>query len=286
MNLIGLMLARNEEWIIGASARAAMQWCDSLIVYAHDCTDRTADLAYIAGGTVYAVGDRSGVWNEMDLRQEMLGIGREKGGTHFAIVDADEILTDNLSSSIREYIGALDPGELLDLPMIPAWRAIDMQRVDSCVWTRSWLTTAFRDRPDLGWAARDGYHFHARPPRNSIRGSHTRPVTGRSVGGVIHAQWADWPRLVAKQTLYKMIERLRWPDRESAARVNAKYDEAMDETGLLIEQIPSRWIHPRLMSFVDTGIKPWQESEIQRLIDAHGLDVFNGIDLKHFARQV
>ena len=284
MKIIGLMLARNEEWIIGLPVRVALEWCDSLIVYAHDCTDRTSEIAYIAGATVYSVGDGSGVWNEMDLRQEMLQRGRDAGGTHFAIIDADEITTANLIPEMRGYVEELDPGELLDLPMIPAWRSIDQHRVDPCVWTRAWLTTAFRDRPDLGWAPRDGYQFHARPPANSHRGPHTRPVADRFVGGVIHAQWADWRMLTAKQTLYKMIERMRWPDRESAARIDAKYSQAMDETGLRLEPIPDRWAHRYWSHHVHiASAEPWQETEIRRILDATDHAVFNGIDLKHFS---
>ena len=41
MKLICLMPARNEDWIIGLSARAALMWCDELIVMDHASTDRT-----------------------------------------------------------------------------------------------------------------------------------------------------------------------------------------------------------------------------------------------------
>src|SRR3990167_2593871 len=41
MKLIGLMLARNEDWVIGCSLRAALRWCDAVVVALHACIDET-----------------------------------------------------------------------------------------------------------------------------------------------------------------------------------------------------------------------------------------------------
>jgi hypothetical protein len=40
MKLIGLMPVRGEDWILGLSARAALMWCDELVILLHSCTDR------------------------------------------------------------------------------------------------------------------------------------------------------------------------------------------------------------------------------------------------------
>ena len=39
----------------------------------------------------------------MDVRQEMLDRGRRLGGTHFIIVDADEVPTGNLFAELRTF---------------------------------------------------------------------------------------------------------------------------------------------------------------------------------------
>jgi len=45
-HIIGLMLTRNSDWIIGFSLRAAMRWVDGMVVMLHNCTDRTLDIAH------------------------------------------------------------------------------------------------------------------------------------------------------------------------------------------------------------------------------------------------
>ena len=46
MKLVCLMPCRNEDWIIGLSARAALMWCDHLVVLDHASTDDTQAIIY------------------------------------------------------------------------------------------------------------------------------------------------------------------------------------------------------------------------------------------------
>ena len=39
MKLIGLMPVRNETWCLGLTLRAALMWCDEMVVWLHACTD-------------------------------------------------------------------------------------------------------------------------------------------------------------------------------------------------------------------------------------------------------
>ncbi len=45
MNLACTMPCRNEDWVLALSARAALMWCDALVLYLHACTDRSLDIA-------------------------------------------------------------------------------------------------------------------------------------------------------------------------------------------------------------------------------------------------
>ena len=40
MKIIGLMAARNEQWCLGLSARAALMWLDELVILDHASTGR------------------------------------------------------------------------------------------------------------------------------------------------------------------------------------------------------------------------------------------------------
>src|SRR5687768_3759320 len=107
MRLIATLPAHNEAWVIGASLRAALRWCDAVVVLLHACTDTTpAIVDAIASehpGRVEIIWDGDAKWSEMTHRQWMLEAARDMGATHLAIVDADEILTGNLIPQIREH---------------------------------------------------------------------------------------------------------------------------------------------------------------------------------------
>lgn len=299
MKIIGLMLVRNEDWILAYSLRVALSWCDEVVVGVHDSTDNTEGIVDVAAedypGRVHKILFDDPVWREMEYRQALLDYGRREGGTHFAIIDADEAITRDLAlspsphdstapmSPVRGFFEALQPREVLRLPMIPVWRGVSQARVDDCVWTRAWLTLGFRDHPSLCWkAAQDGYDFHHREPYNWNGASqpiHRDPFSSEhGFSGVMHYQWAGWRRLLAKQALYKATEVLRWPGREPVAKVNARYNPATDERGARFLQIPSwaRWSdYERL---IDADAPAWQEEELKSLVAKHGRERFAGLD--------
>jgi hypothetical protein len=289
MRLIGMMLLRNEDWVIRASLDAAFRWCDGVAVLLDRCTDETGQtihdmvMARKMPMTVDRV-DEGHEWNEMDLRQRLLNTARKfPGATHFAIIDGDEILTHNCLPIVKSWFEALKPGEALDVPMIAAWDDIRHHRVDDPTWSGAWLTLGFADQKDpkaMGWkAATDGYHHHNRPPFG---------VTGRvrrfshAYGGVMHLQFANKRRLLAKHVLYRMVDHLRWPGREDVAKLNWKYDQALKPAGELAE-IPAEWWGDYFKDFIYTDDEvPYQEAEIKRLLEVYGRSKFEGLDLKGF----
>lgn len=285
MKLVGLMLARNEDWIIGLSARVVLQWCDELVIMDHASTDKTPEIIASLGERVTSLQWKdASKWDEMTMRQKLLEAGRKIGGTHFAMIDADEILTANLVSYVRPWTSALKSGEVLELPMIPTWRNLYQYRDDSSVWSRAWMSLAFLDAPNMSWQpAIDGYQHHQRTPHGCIR--QIRPLTDKRQGGVIHAQFANWERLVAKHVHYRMMEHIRWPDRMSVNDLNKKYNQALDENGLLLSPSPLGWVEPYatlVHEYYKTSGEIWYQREIERLITIHGRERFHGLDLKGY----
>lgn len=289
MKIVGLMLARNEDWIIGVSVRIALRWCDELVVLLHACTDRTKEMVQKItsdGGKVHVIewadGDK---WDEMVLRQQTLLKARELKASHVAIVDADEFITGNLLDKVRSYFQKLRPGQCLELPMVPAWGKLRQYRDDNSVWSRAFITLGFADRPDLTWRpAGDGYQHHNRPPYG-ISAERARPLADKKLGGVVHAQFANKRRLLAKHVLYRMVDHLRWPDRESVSHLNWKYDQALDENGMRLTEVPADWLvsySAIIEDYYDPESPPWHEEEVRRLLKVHGREKFAGLDLKGF----
>lgn len=282
MQLIGLMLARNEDWVIGLSARVALRWVDQLVVLDHSSTDRTPEILRSVESEMGRVSvirwDDPHKWDEMSAREATLKRARELGATHCAIIDADEVLTFNALPRIRNMVEALRPGQVLDVAMIPVWGNLASFRNDSSVWSRSWVSLGFADHPELSWKpAEDGYHHHHRMPYGV-----TQVIKGGRHGdhGVMHLQFANRRRLVAKHVLYRMVDHLRWPGRDSVATLNTRYDEALESPAKLSPCPKPEWWGDYDFSLIHLDGVPWQEAEIDRLLAVHARRRFRGLDLK------
>lgn len=282
MKLTALMAARNEDWIIGLSARVALMWNDSLVVLNHASTDRTAEIlnqvAAEREGRVTILNESDPAWMEMDHRQRMLNVAREQGATHVSYVDADEVLTGNLLDEIREHIESLPPCRFLQVALPCVWPGLAQYRDDASPFGRAMTMLAFADHPSLAWKAKqDGYQFHGREPAGVRQGARFT----RSSGGVMHLQFASRRRLLAKHALYKMQEVIRWPGRKPAAEIDALYSLAPSEEGAHFANVPPGWWSPytHLLQYLDADEAPWQEAECLRLWRAHGPETFVGLNL-------
>lgn len=276
--LIGLMIARNEAWVLSASILAAMQWLDELVVFDHYSTDGTPDILVQQQRThpnrihVQKIG--SPEWNEATYRQLLLIAGRNLGGTYFAIIDADEIVTKSLAELLRQrdYLNTIRPGELWKYPWIHCWRSLSKYRDDDSPFGRAVVPFIFHDTPSLSYAADpDGYQLHKRAPNGvkvvSVEGN-IRKYMVEAGRGVLHLQHANWNRVVAKQTLYEMDEILRY------GKVRGNYAATLAEDGLQLVDVPKGW-WPVGTELVDMEAESWQQWEIGRLAQEYEPDIFD-----------
>lgn len=289
IRLVGLMLVRNEAWILGASARAALRFCDALAVMDHGSEDQTLsliwDLQAVYGADRVIYGTTGGPdcgWLEMDLRQQLLEQGRRIGGTHWALIDADEILTANLVPLVREWCESVGPGEALEVPMLAAGPGLYQHRDDDSVWSRAWLSFLVGDRPDLAWRpAGDGYHHHHRLPYG-VSPRPWRRGESKADGGVLHLQWASRRRIVAKHVWYRMLETIRYPGRMTADQLNEKYDAALS-VGRHVDTPPEWWDGVDRFR-IDLEAEPWYEFACREMWRAHGPEKFAGLNLHGLIR--
>lgn len=310
MKLIGLMPVRNEDWVLGLTARAALMWCDGLVILDHASTDHTGQilnqLVNEFRERVSIIDDSDPTWHEMNHRQRLLDAARKEGATHITTVDADELLTGNLLGSIREMIEDLGAGDILRLPWLAMGAPFyyDIETKDDQYpywnwpvyltegpWAGSLITMAFKDDVRFHWSAevRDGYDFHRRHPlvkgasKNYITFNDPREVWG-SRGGLLHLQFLSRRRLRAKQALYQMVETLRWPGRSTAAELAEMYGRAVHGSSLSnfkFRLCDWDWLEPYrdLLQYLDVDAEPWQEAECKRLVAEHGREKFAGLDL-------
>jgi len=280
MRLIGMMPVRNEAHVLGLSARAALRWVDELLILVHastDGTDRIAkDLTAEFPNRAFVCFNADPKWREMEHRQHLLTGARQRGATHFAIIDADEILTGNLIGCIRGQIEQLRPGHILQLPGYNLRRSLD-QFHENGVWGNRYFSVAFRKDDRANWA---GDRFHHREAMGVENFPH-RPIM-HGQGGILHLWGTSVCRLKARHALYKITERLRWPDKP-VAEIDALYSMAIHDPGnWRFADVPAEWWEPYadiLKHGKSIYDRPWQMDECRRLVAEHGAEYFAGLDL-------
>jgi len=281
MRIVGLMLARDESWVLPASIDAALRWVDRLVFMHHGLVDDSTFATIMAYDHAYkgkmhfdlwSDGDH---WLEMDARQKSLEIGRSLGGTHFAIIDADEILTANLTSSVRHWFDVLQPGQCLDLPMIAPWKSLDVYSPH----TQGVITLGFADAPHLAWRPRgeEKYHYHARAPQGET-GMRITPLRNQDQGGVFHLQYASEKRLVWKHRHYMMSERVRW--NYPVEEINRKYHWwTVPPHGTDLKPIPAEWWGDYPKASITLDHEPWHAQACREMWRKYGAGTFQGLDL-------
>lgn len=292
------MPVRNEAWILGLSARVALQWCDSLVLLDHVGSEATSEpFCDFAQDNDYR--DRlhlmrvGGDWNEMKHRHAMLERARREGATHVALVDTDEVLTGNLleptpqmhgsaprESPIRNMVGVLRPGHILQLPLYNLRNGIEQYHSNG-IWGRRITSVAFADDAELNWV---GDCFHHREPMGKTLVPYSPVRQGQA--GVMHLWGASERRLKAKHALYKITERLRFPEKPMRT-IDEMYSWAIHgrpgdtPATWTFQHVCDSWWQPYncLMQYLDVDAEPWQEAECRRLIAEHGAQRFAGLDL-------
>lgn len=288
MKLVGLMPVRNEDWILGLSARVALKWCDELVCFMHQCD------ADDSGGVIDEVSEETSsvviaqvewdpTWNEMEHRQRMLTVARQRGATHIAIIDADEVLTANLVPHVRSWVEGTPRGSILQLPLYNLRGGIDRYHVNG-VWGNRIVSVAFADMPELHWG---GDMFHSREPHGARLAGFCPIAQGE--GGVLHFWGASERRLHEKHRLYRVTERLRWPGKD-VKLIERTY--SMAEKGMSwVGDTPGTWVYrgvdpawyagyeDLMAKHLHVDAEPWQKAECDRLIAEHGRERFAGLDV-------
>ncbi len=289
------MPCRNEDWIVGLTARALMRWVDHLVVLDHASTDSTPDILFNIArehpGRVTVLNEPDGVWEEMRHRQRLLDEGRKRGATHIALVDADEILTGNLVESVRQMLAEAPAGSIFQLPWLCLRGSVNRYHATG-VWSEQQVSTGFRDDPAYFWssAGRGGYDLHHRHPMGRFMPPCCPiPVHGakRHSGGLMHLQFVSGRRLRAKQAWYKMQEVLRWPGRDSVSVIDQRYNLAVYGQSVASAEVPVCEVCPPewwggyedLMIHLKPHIEPWQEAKVKEALAVYGAKKFAGLDL-------
>lgn len=274
--IIGLVPVRNEALIIEQCLRGLAPYVDEIIILNDASEDDTLDIIYRVGPSckVSHVLNKP-VWNRNESfdRNMLLIEGRKRGGTHFIVIDADEMFTANCLDDgfLRNAILALQPGDSLFMHWIRLWRDIDHFKSSD----KEAKTMIFCD---------DGIAVY---PDSLI---HTpripRPLNGTKKGlgdpqthGLLHFQSVNWRNMLIRQAWYQCFERIHF-NNVDPKEIAAAYHRVTNENNIIVEPCPSYWF---TYDFLDKKVfeqpEQWREQQIAAWVKQYGFDHFKDLSI-------
>lgn len=274
--IVGLVPARNDAVLLGQCLKALTQYTDA-IVYLDDASD-DASLSVVellAEECNIETIIRKRVWNrnEPEDRNTLLAAGRAIGGTHFIVLDADEMFTATClkNNILRTQILSLKLGDRLKMHWIKLWKSLDWYRIDDAVYK----DFIFCD--DCNCFYRSGFIHTQRTPKN-LKGS-TYTIKDHREYGVIHFHAAHWRNYLIKQAWYRCFEHIRWTEK-TTTDINKTYANTKDETTLKCWPCRDEWF---AYSFYNPTVinhsEEWREQQILSWFDKYGGSYFKDLDI-------
>lgn len=280
--IVGLLQIRNESVLIEQCLRALSMYTDGIIILDDASSDDTVKKCQAVAQKYHIekiIQNQTSAWEnrtESDNRQKLLDAGRAAGGTHFIILDADEMMTANCARNnhLRSLILQLNPGDRLQMNIVHFWNSIDRYRI------------YFNEKMKYFIFCDDGCCFYEnkflhvdRVPLNLSGGANLEYNDGRFA--LLHFGYINWQNVLIRQAWYKCLERIRTP-KKSGSEINSWYP-AHKEKDLQTFPVPSEWLSG--YDFFDAHLfdsaEQWRCKQIFSWFNAFGKDYFRDLEIWH-----
>jgi glycosyltransferase involved in cell wall biosynthesis len=134
--IVALMPVRNEARTIEQILRAVACYSDSIIILDDASNDTTLEILHNLASELTIekiIEKKKWIRDEKADRQALLDAGRAAGGTHFIVLDADQMFSAHClhNNWLRNKILQLLPGEVLRAPVINLWGSVQRYRDDT-----------------------------------------------------------------------------------------------------------------------------------------------------------
>ena len=234
MKILGLMLVKNDAWILRTTLPSLLKFVDGLIALDGQSDDGSRDLLTSVGATILE--QPEGPVDFSSWRDALLRESRRQGGTHLVWLDADEAFTSQFLPQFRHRLARMQRGQKLVLDWLCLWKNPRHLRSDQSIWSVLPKDFVFCDD---GTSAFDGTRLHERrtPGTNDERRLIRIP---RTEGAVLHFQFVPFQRYQTKQAFLRCQEWLHGTG--SAAEINAKYAITLDDPRAFCQPVPPEWL--------------------------------------------
>lgn len=302
--IVGLIQARNEQETIEQCLRGLAVYTDAIVLLDDNSDDNTLKIARALAQELHIehiIAQPYSGWqktSEADNRQTLLDAGRAIGGTHFILIDADELFMAPCAQDnwLRNKILSLKKGQVLAFPMVNVWGSVYQYRDDEwCsprqgVWRHKPI--AFCDDQRCNYvnlptkvAATKMLHG-SRVPINCTYAKHE--LVHELYHGIIHFKWANLHNIRLKKVWYMMLEFIRvnelHPDKErNFKRVVQYYNKTefkgmqADQKDITLKPVPASWYnYPFFNPESYMALNSSRKKDIALWIEQYGADYFTG----------
>src|SRR6266404_3013752 len=157
MKVLGLMLVKNDNWVLRTTLPSLLKCVDGIIALDGRSDDGSRELLTSVGATILE--EPEGPVNFSGWRDALLQESRRQGGTHLVWLDADEAFTSQFLPHFRNHLEGMRPGQKLVLDWLCLWKSPYHVRSDQSIWSVLPKDFVFCDD---GISTFDGTRLHER----------------------------------------------------------------------------------------------------------------------------
>lgn len=273
MKFIALIPFKNEERYLSSCLSSIVNVVDEIICIDDGSTDKSKEIAESYGCKVFKNDQLQNVgWAEHHIRQRLLQLGRESGGTHFLCLDADEAVTCQFGSISKSLLAQLQPGQNVRMQWLSLWKSPKHFRDDQSVWSRNFKDFIFADD---GVCQYEYKFLHvSRTPVTNTLGS-----INPGFGAILHYQFVDWENFNIKQADYRCSELIKYPN--SYKDINNKYSITFQNEDVFLAEIPDSWDRHITSPDFEENYVDWRYHRILGYFKEFGIEFFEKLQIWH-----
>jgi hypothetical protein len=307
--IVGLIAVHNEAELIKQCLKALAVYTDAIVVLDDVSAD---DSVEVIESVVQECKIEKIIQKEIWVRDEkgdknlLLKAGREIGGTHFIMLDADEMFVAQCAKKdwLRNQVLALKPGQALCFPMMNVWDNLDSYRDDEAMNPRmkkwSSFCAAFCDDGQCNYDSNQVYGpagiIHvSRVPMNRMSQEPKNIVVPDLKHGIVHFKYVNLEDIRIKKVWYMCLEYVnanRASNSENeriinADKINKFYNKiyqnvAPENIEIKLTAVPEEWYaYPFFDRSAYEHLHKYRKKEIKKWFKKFGASYFEPLDIWH-----
>lgn len=234
--IVSLLAFRNEEIFLPTYLSSMKQVADVMLGYDDGSSDNSSSIFRSNGGTLIEIPlllGSHGRGATKEVREYLLTKGREFGGTHFIVLDADEFFGGFDPKGVRDLILKLEPSQKMRCYWVIASGNGSTYLNENSVWKPGLKDFAFADDPRMSYPNNSFVHFSRTPVCENGTPPLDVPFNQYSV---LHLQFLNWKLGQIKQCWYRIQESVVLG--KNYSRVNNSYQFTKEAP---IEKVQTRF---------------------------------------------